>query len=173
MAQMPIQSMSGRADPFTAVLPAAAPSQPRVALPLAVAFAGAGLVRLALGRDAGSRAACAASGLGLLVAALAILGFPADAPRGWRHVGMYAYRRDVLLRLASLAPTQLEEREKLEQLRALEHGIAIGVVEWTAPGALIEVDTPADLERARAAVRSTMAGDQTAGAATPAESGRA
>jgi len=94
---------------------------------------------------------------------------PADAPRGWRHVGMYAYRRDVLLRLASLAPTALEEREKLEQLRALEHGIEIGVVEWTEPGALIEVDTPADLERARAAVTGTC---ETAGAGTPAESGR-
>ncbi len=40
---------------------------------------------------------------------------------GWRHVGMYGYRRDTLLRLASLAPTPLELREKLEQIRALEH----------------------------------------------------
>jgi len=98
---------------------------------------------------------------------------PAGAPRGWRHVGMYAYRRDVLLRLASLAPTPLEERERLEQLRALEHGIAIGVVEWTAAGALIEVDTPADLERARAAVAGMTDGEATAGAAPPAESGGA
>jgi CMP-2-keto-3-deoxyoctulosonic acid synthetase len=40
----------------------------------------------------------------------------------------------------------------LEQLRALEHGIAIGVVEWTATEPLIEVDTEADLERARGAL---------------------
>jgi 3-deoxy-manno-octulosonate cytidylyltransferase (CMP-KDO synthetase) len=76
---------------------------------------------------------------------------PADAPRGWRHVGMYAYRRDVLLRLAALRPTPLEERERLEQLRALEHGIPIGVVEWHGAEPLIEVDTPEDLERARRA----------------------
>jgi 3-deoxy-manno-octulosonate cytidylyltransferase (CMP-KDO synthetase) len=74
-----------------------------------------------------------------------------EAPLGWRHIGMYAYRRDVLLRLASLAPTALEERERLEQLRALEHGIAIGVVAWHGAEPLIEVDTPEDLERARRA----------------------
>jgi len=73
-------------------------------------------------------------------------------PFGWRHVGMYAYRRDVLLRLAALPPSPLERREQLEQLRALENGIAIGVVEWTAAEPLIEVDTEADLERARAAL---------------------
>ena len=47
---------------------------------------------------------------------------------------MYAYRRDVLMRLASLPPTPLEAREKLEQLRALENGIAIGVAEAYIPG---------------------------------------
>jgi 3-deoxy-manno-octulosonate cytidylyltransferase (CMP-KDO synthetase) len=76
----------------------------------------------------------------------------ADEPWGWRHIGMYAYRREVLLRLASLPPTPLEERERLEQLRALEHGIAIGVVEWRGAAPLIEVDTPEDLERARRAL---------------------
>ena len=78
-----------------------------------------------------------------------------DEPLGWRHIGMYAYRRDVLLRLAALAPTPLEERERLEQLRALEHGIAIGVVEWHATDPMIEVDTQEDLERARSAWRSS------------------
>jgi 3-deoxy-manno-octulosonate cytidylyltransferase (CMP-KDO synthetase) len=73
-------------------------------------------------------------------------------PLGWRHVGMYAYRRDVLLRLAALPPSPLEQRERLEQLRALENGIAIGVVEWTAAEPIIEVDTQDDLERARAAM---------------------
>ena len=78
----------------------------------------------------------------------------AGEPLGWRHVGMYAYRRDVLLRLAALPPSPLERREQLEQLRALENGIAIGVVTWTGSGPLIEVDTPADLERARAAMQA-------------------
>jgi len=77
-----------------------------------------------------------------------------NEPLGWRHVGMYAYRRDVLLRLAELPPSPLERRERLEQLRALEHGIAIGIVAWSGTAPLIEVDTPADLERARAALSS-------------------
>ncbi len=65
-----------------------------------------------------------------------------------RHVGLYAYRAGVLKRITSLPPTALEQREKLEQLRALEHGIRIVVgtcTERPAPG----VDTAADLERAR------------------------
>ena len=74
-------------------------------------------------------------------------------PLGWRHIGMYAYRRDVLLRLAALPPSPLEVREKLEQLRALEHGIAIGVVPWTVAAGWVEVDTAEDLEHARAALR--------------------
>jgi len=78
---------------------------------------------------------------------------PADQPLGWRHIGMYAYRRDVLLRLAALPPSPLERRERLEQLRALEHGIAIGVETWTGAGAVIEVDTPEDLARAERAMR--------------------
>ena len=52
--------------------------------------------------------------------------------------------------LAALPPTPLEEREMLEQLRALEHGIRIKAVETTADS--IGVDTPADLERVRALV---------------------
>jgi len=75
----------------------------------------------------------------------------AGEPLGLRHIGMYGYRRDVLLRLAGLPPSPLERRECLEQLRALENGIAIGVVEWTGEP-VIEVDTAADLEQARAAL---------------------
>ncbi|HZP42800.1 MAG TPA: 3-deoxy-manno-octulosonate cytidylyltransferase [Candidatus Binatia bacterium] len=77
----------------------------------------------------------------------------AGEPCGWRHIGMYAYRRDVLLRLAALRPTPLERRERLEQLRALEHGIGIGIVEWTADPPVIEVDTADDLARAERAMR--------------------
>jgi 3-deoxy-manno-octulosonate cytidylyltransferase (CMP-KDO synthetase) len=67
--------------------------------------------------------------------------------RAWRHVGLYVYRRDCLLRLASLAPTELERSEALEQLRALEHGIRIKAVETRYDA--IGVDTPDDLERVR------------------------
>jgi 3-deoxy-manno-octulosonate cytidylyltransferase (CMP-KDO synthetase) len=74
----------------------------------------------------------------------------ADEPWGWRHIGMYAYRRDVLLRLASLRPTR-SRRAALRQLRCLARH-RIGVVEWRASAPLIEVDTPEDLERARRAL---------------------
>lgn len=67
---------------------------------------------------------------------------------GYKHLGLYAYRRDFLLRFARLAPTPLERAEQLEQLRALEWGFRIKVAETSGAG--IEVDTPQDLERARA-----------------------
>jgi 3-deoxy-manno-octulosonate cytidylyltransferase (CMP-KDO synthetase) len=67
---------------------------------------------------------------------------------GYRHIGLYVYRRDFLLTFARLAPTPLEQAERLEQLRALEWGFRIRVAETTDPVG-IEVDTPADLERAR------------------------
>lgn len=63
------------------------------------------------------------------------------------HMGLYVYRRDTLLRLAALPPTPLEEQERLEQLRALEHGIGIRVV--VTEHESFGVDTPADLERVR------------------------
>jgi 3-deoxy-manno-octulosonate cytidylyltransferase (CMP-KDO synthetase) len=65
----------------------------------------------------------------------------------WKHIGLYAYRRQALLDLTRLAPTPLERTEGLEQLRALEHGYRIRAVETTHDS--IEVDTPQDLERAR------------------------
>ena len=70
------------------------------------------------------------------------------AADAWAHIGLYAYRRATLLRLAALPPTALERAEALEQLRALEHGIRIKAVETAhdTPG----VDTPEDLERVRA-----------------------
>lgn len=61
------------------------------------------------------------------------------------HAGLYVYSKDCLLRLASLAPTELEQIEKLEQLRALENGIRIKVVvhPHTSPG----VDVPEDVQK--------------------------
>lgn len=69
------------------------------------------------------------------------------AAPAWRHVGLYAYRRACLLRLAGLPPTALERSEALEQLRALEHGIRIKAMETAFDS--IGVDTPDDLERVR------------------------
>lgn len=68
-----------------------------------------------------------------------------DDSESWRlHLGLYAYRRDFLLQLAKLPPTPLEQREKLEQLRVLEHGYAIGVA--VVDRAAIGIDTPEDYE---------------------------
>jgi 3-deoxy-manno-octulosonate cytidylyltransferase (CMP-KDO synthetase) len=67
---------------------------------------------------------------------------------GYKHLGVYAYRREFLLTFTRLAPTPLEQAEKLEQLRVLESGFRIRVAE-TAAGLGVEVDTPEDLERAR------------------------
>jgi 3-deoxy-manno-octulosonate cytidylyltransferase (CMP-KDO synthetase) len=66
----------------------------------------------------------------------------------WRHIGIYGYRRAALAEFTAAPPSPLEQREKLEQLRALELGMSIwaAVVE-TAP---LSVDTPADLAAARA-----------------------
>ena len=65
----------------------------------------------------------------------------------WHHVGIYAWRRDALARFVALPPSPLELREKLEQLRALEAGMRIGVTRVAS--APFGVDTPADLENAR------------------------
>lgn len=65
-----------------------------------------------------------------------------------RHIGLYAFRVSSLLRFAALEPTPLERIERLEQLRALEHGFAVHIVRLSLdeapPGG---VDTPADVER--------------------------
>lgn len=63
----------------------------------------------------------------------------------YKHIGIYSYRRDVLLRLSGIKPTRLEMTEKLEQLRALEMGYKIKVRE--TPFDTIGVDTPEDLKR--------------------------
>ena len=67
--------------------------------------------------------------------------------RCFKHIGIYAYRRDFLLHFATLAPSPLEMTESLEQLRALEHGYSIRVIE--TPFRSIGVDTPEDLEQVR------------------------
>jgi 3-deoxy-manno-octulosonate cytidylyltransferase (CMP-KDO synthetase) len=79
----------------------------------------------------------------------------ATAPAGegplYHHIGLYAYRRAALARFVKLPPSPLEQREKLEQLRALEAGIRIDVsIVNTVP---LGVDTPDDLETARAMLR--------------------
>jgi 3-deoxy-manno-octulosonate cytidylyltransferase (CMP-KDO synthetase) len=74
-----------------------------------------------------------------------------DAPV-WRHIGIYGYRRAALERFNAAPPSPLEQREKLEQLRALELGLVIWAA--VADAAPISVDTPADLEQARAYARS-------------------
>jgi 3-deoxy-manno-octulosonate cytidylyltransferase (CMP-KDO synthetase) len=65
-----------------------------------------------------------------------------------RHIGLYVYRRDFLLRFAALPATCLENMEKLEQLRALEHGYRIRVAETDLVS--IGVDTPGDVARVEA-----------------------
>jgi 3-deoxy-manno-octulosonate cytidylyltransferase (CMP-KDO synthetase) len=84
-----------------------------------------------------------------------------DAPSGsplaafpfLKHLGIYGYRRDTLLRLVEMPVSPLEQAEKLEQLRALESGIAIAVavVEHDSVG----IDTPEDLERVRQLLTTT------------------
>jgi 3-deoxy-manno-octulosonate cytidylyltransferase (CMP-KDO synthetase) len=65
----------------------------------------------------------------------------------YKHVGLYVYRIGALKKFTSLAPTDLEKTEKLEQLRMLENGMKIKVVETEFES--LAVDTPQDLERAR------------------------
>lgn len=62
----------------------------------------------------------------------------------YMHLGIYMCRRDTLLKFASLPTGRLEDAEKLEQLRALEHGIPIRV--WETTHASLRVDTPEDVE---------------------------
>jgi 3-deoxy-manno-octulosonate cytidylyltransferase (CMP-KDO synthetase) len=86
-------------------------------------------------RDAGGLAAAAAAAAGQGLAR--------------RHVGLYGYRRDALMRFAAWPRAPLEAAEGLEQLRALHNGMAIRVVAMEGTGG-VAVDTPADLEQVRA-----------------------
>ncbi len=82
----------------------------------------------------------------------------ASAPYGegplYHHIGLYAYRRAALDRFVALPPSPLEQRERLEQLRALEAGMRIDVT--IVDSVVFGVDTPHELERARA----ILAGDR-------------
>jgi 3-deoxy-manno-octulosonate cytidylyltransferase (CMP-KDO synthetase) len=74
---------------------------------------------------------------------------PAAFEGAWRHIGIYAYRVRSLLQFSAWPPTPLELTEKLEQLRALEHGMHIHLVAL-AQSPPAGIDTPEDLERVRA-----------------------
>ncbi len=73
--------------------------------------------------------------------------------RPLKHIGIYGYQREALVRLAELEPSPLERTESLEQLRALENGIGIRVL--TTASAWVGVDTIEDLERVEELLRST------------------
>ena len=80
-------------------------------------------------------------------------GRPTTHHGAWRHIGIYAYRVGRLLDFAAWDPTPLESAERLEQLRALEHGMTIHLVTLSQappPG----VDTPEDLERVHLALEA-------------------
>lgn len=79
-----------------------------------------------------------------------LIPFPRNRGSEWccyKHIGVYAYRRDFLLRFAALPPSPLETAESLEQLRALEYGYRIRVI--STPFRSIGVDTQEDLEQVR------------------------
>ncbi len=78
-----------------------------------------------------------------------LIPFPRDGtgPAHFRHIGLYVYQRQFLLEYPRLKVGPLEQAEKLEQLRALENGYSIRVVETDYEA--IGVDTPEDLERVR------------------------
>lgn len=77
---------------------------------------------------------------------------PQAASCYWQHIGLYVYRRDFLLAYAGLPQTPLEQLEKLEQLRVLENGHRISVVDTEYDGT--GVDTPEDLARVRAVLEA-------------------
>ncbi len=95
------------------------------------------------------KVACAFAGAAITAPALYFSRQALPSGNGplWHHIGIYAFRRAALERFVGLPPSPLEMREKLEQLRALEAGLRIGVAR--VDHAPFGVDTPEDLERAR------------------------
>ena len=78
----------------------------------------------------------------------------------WKHLGLYAYRRSALLRFPFLPASDLEQAERLEQLRLLEAGVAVFVAETTVP--TVGVDTEDDLLRVEAILKITHSNARTA-----------
>jgi 3-deoxy-manno-octulosonate cytidylyltransferase (CMP-KDO synthetase) len=76
------------------------------------------------------------------------------AAGAFRHIGVYAFRREALARFTKLPRTPLEISERLEQLRALEHGLRIAVVE--SDRATIGVDVPSDIKNVERAMRESL-----------------
>lgn len=76
-----------------------------------------------------------------------------EAAKAWVHVGIYAFRRERLLEFAELPPSPLERAERLEQLRALEQGWTVKVLDDA--GRSVGVDTPEDLERVRSLLETS------------------
>ena len=74
----------------------------------------------------------------------------------YKHIGIYAYKREFLLNYAKMAPTELEQTESLEQLRALENGYKIKVIKTDFH--FVGVDTPADLEAVNKAYKNGLNG---------------
>ena len=75
--------------------------------------------------------------------------------RHWKHIGLYGFRRDALLEFPTLPPGELEHIEQLEQLRWLENGFRIRVVETEYDA--VSVDVPADIERVEKILRENSA----------------
>jgi 3-deoxy-manno-octulosonate cytidylyltransferase (CMP-KDO synthetase) len=78
------------------------------------------------------------------------------APEYFKHIGLYVYRRDFLLEYSRLPVGPLEQAERLEQLRALENGFPIRVVETEYES--LGVDTPEDLERVTSLFEASLRG---------------
>jgi len=76
------------------------------------------------------------------------------AARHWKHIGLYAFRRDALIEFPTLPPGDLERLEQLEQLRWLENGYRIRIVETEYDA--ISVDVPADIERVEKLLRENV-----------------
>jgi len=81
-------------------------------------------------------------------------GAAADAAGAFRHIGVYAFRRDALTRFTKLPRTPLEISERLEQLRALENGMRIDVVE--SDRTTVGVDVPADIKKVERAMQESL-----------------
>lgn len=164
-----IESIAPGGDPATIVVniqgdePLIDPAHIDLAVGLLEADAGAGLSTLAcaFGEDEDPqdpnlvKAVVGVSGRALYFSRSCVP-FHRDAadppPRRLRHLGLYAYRREALIRLAALPESPIERSERLEQLRALEHGIPIAVGE--VAGAEGGIDTPEQYARFVARWRS-------------------